>query len=191
MKRSSPKMISTALEYFVDIKNGIVPLVGEVNEDMYAKVSASLMAMNHMPKPPQTITFVLNTYGGDLYIAFAIYDLIKMQDVKTRILCNGPVMSAGTIIMQAADERIMTPRSYLMYHFGRQVAESQQCVAHFDDMTRDVKDLYQQASSASRKTINQWFEKETYYNSKQALELGLIDRIEPYGQKEEVDETGA
>lgn len=188
MKKVSPKVIDISLEYFVDIKNGIVPLIGEVNDDMYAKVSASLMAMSHLTNPPQKITFVLNTYGGDLYTAFAIYDLIKMQEVKTKVLCNGPVMSAGTIIMQAADERVITPRSYLMYHFGRQTAETQQCVAHFTEVTNDVKELYQKTSKANRKVINTWFEKEVYYNAKQALELGLVDRIEKY-EKEALDET--
>lgn len=188
MKKSSPKVIDVSLEYFVDIKNGIVPLVGEVDDDMYAKVSASLMAMSHLSDPPQLITFVLNTYGGDLYTAFAIYDLIKMQEVRTKVLCNGPVMSAGTVIMQAADERVITPRSYLMYHFGRQVAETQQCVAHFDEITRDVKELYRKTSKASKKVIDTWFEKEVYYNAKQALQLGLVDRIQTY-EKEADNET--
>lgn len=188
MTKPSPKFIDISLDNFVDIKNGIVPLVGSVDEDMYAKVSASLMAMSHLTNPPEEITFVLNTYGGDLYIAFAIYDLIKMQPMKTRVLCNGPVMSAGTVIMQAADERLITPRSYLMYHFGRQVAESQQCVAHFDEMTRDIKELYHKTSKASKKTIKEWFEKETYYNAKQALQLGLVDGIREYA-KEKINET--
>lgn len=188
MKKTPTKVIDISLEYFVDIKNGIIPLVGEVNDDMYAKVSASLMAMSHLVNPPQVVTFVLHTYGGDLYTAFAIYDLIKMQDVRTRVLCNGPVMSAGTVILQAADERVMTPRSYLMYHFGRQVAETQQCVAHFEEIISDVKKLYKESSDASAKVINTWFEKEMYYNAEQALKLGLVDRIEPYA-KEKNDET--
>lgn len=188
MTKTSPKSIDVSLEYFVDIKKGIIPLIGEVGEDMYAKVSASLMAMSHLKEPPQKVTFVLNTYGGDLYMAFAIYDLIKMQEVETKVLCNGPVMSAGTVIMQAADERVITPRSYLMYHFGRQVAETQQCVVHFDEITRDVKELYRKSSVATKKVIDGWFEKETYYNAKQALDLGLVDRIESY-EKEETDEA--
>jgi ATP-dependent Clp protease protease subunit len=188
MKKPSSKAVDISLEYLVDVKNGIIPLIGEVNEDMYAKVVASIIAMSHLASPPQEITFLLSTYGGDLYSAFAIYDMIKRQEVKTKVMCNGPVMSAGTIIMQAADERVITPRSYLMYHFGSQVAETQQCVVHFAEITKDVKQLYQQTSKASKKTINGWFEKETYYNAKQALELGLVDRIDTYA-KEKNDEA--
>jgi ATP-dependent Clp protease protease subunit len=189
MKKAPLYNVDISLEYFVDVNKGIVPLVGEVNEDMYAKVSASLMAMSHLEKSPEVITFVLNTYGGDLYNAFAIYDLIKMQEIKTRVLCNGPVMSAGTVILQAADERVITPYSYLMYHFGLQVAETQQCVAHFSELTTDLKKLYSKTSKASKKEINNWFEKETYYNAKQALALGLVDRIKTYGTKAENDEA--
>lgn len=188
MKRSSQALVDNSLEYLVDLKRGIIPLMGEVGEDMYAQVERCLMALSIQEPPVEKLTFVLNTYGGDLYQAFAIYDLIKMQPLKTEVLCNGPVMSAGTIIMQAADERIMTPRSYLMYHFGRQVAETQQCVAHFQEITNDVKKLYKKASKVSPKVINTWFEKETYYNAQEALKYGLIDRILTY-EKEENSET--
>lgn len=183
MSKSPSKIMDHALEYYVDLKNGIIPLVGAVDEDMYAKASASLMAMSHLSDPPEKITFILNTYGGDLYIAFALYDLIKRQAPKTKVLCNGPVMSAGTVIMQAADERVMSPRSYLMYHFGSQTAETQQCVAHFNEITNDIKKLYKSTSNASKKTIESWFEKEVYYNAKQALELGLVDKVEKYAKE--------
>jgi ATP-dependent Clp protease protease subunit len=186
--KNSRSVIENSLEYLVDLKRGIIPLMGEVDEEMYAQVERCLMALSNVEQPPQEITFLLNTYGGDLYQAFAIYDLIKMQPVKTKVICNGPVMSAGTVIMQAADERIITPRSYLMYHFGRQVAETQQCVAHFQEITNDVKQLYKKASKVSPKVINTWFEKETYYNAQQALKYGLVDRILSY-EKEENSET--
>jgi ATP-dependent protease ClpP protease subunit len=113
-----------------------------------------------------------------------------MQPMKTVVIGNGPIMSAGTVILQAGDERVITPRSYLMYHFGRQVAETQQCVSHFAEITKDVKDLYKKSSRVSAKVINTWFEKETYYNASEALKLGLVDRIDSYA-KETNDEAGA
>lgn len=177
---------SAILEHFVDVEKGIIPLVGEVNEELYAHLMACLLALRSSKREYDKITFVLNTYGGDLYQALAIHDLIKMQPMKTIIQCNGPVMSAGTVILQSADERVMTPRSYLMVHFGLQSADSSQCLNHFDELTQDIKGIYKARSGASSRIINTWFEKDTYYNAQQALKFGLIDRIADY-EKEAAD----
>lgn len=175
---------SAILDHLVDIENGIITLVGEVNEELYAHLMAAIMALRSSKKEYDKITFILNTYGGDLYQALAIYDLIKIQPMRTVIHCNGPVMSAGTVILQAADERTISPRSYLMFHFGTQAADSSQCLAHFNELSEDIKNIYKKNANISSRAVNTWFEKDTYYNAKQALKIGLVDRIVEYEEKE-------
>lgn len=173
------------LDHLIDLKNGIIPLIGDVDEHMYVQVVRSLMALQSQNKDVPKLTFVLNTYGGDLYQALAIYDLIKMQPMPTVVQCNGPVMSAGTVILQAGDVRLMTKRSYLMYHFGTQQADSSQCLSHFNSVVKDIKEIYKLRSKLSSKVINGWFEKDTYYNAQDAIKNRLIDGIVEYEQDKE------
>jgi ATP-dependent Clp protease protease subunit len=175
---------ASILENLVDLKSGTIALFGDVNEQMYAQVLRSLMALHALQTPIEKITFVLNTYGGDLYQALAIYDLIKMQPMTTVVQCNGPVMSAGNVILQAADVRRMTKRSYLMFHFGSQEADSSQCLTHYGEITKDIKEIYKSRTNIPPRIVKTWFEKDTYYNSEEALKYGLIDGIVDYAEKE-------
>lgn len=64
------------------------------------------------------ITVVMNNIGGDEYHGFAIYDAILCSQSEITIKVLGHAMSMGSIILQAADKRIMGPTSRQMIHYG-------------------------------------------------------------------------
>lgn len=66
----------------------------------------------------EPITILMNNIGGDEYHGFAIYDAIKCCRSKIIIKVFGHAMSMGSIILQAADTRIMAPTSRQMIHYG-------------------------------------------------------------------------
>jgi hypothetical protein len=66
----------------------------------------------------QEITIIMNNPGGDPYHGMAIYDVIRMSACPCTIKVYGYAMSMGSIILQAADYRIMMPNSKFMMHYG-------------------------------------------------------------------------
>lgn len=168
-------------ELGVDVNNGIIPLTGEICEEMYARLVHCLSAMNNAGIGYDEITILLNTPGGDVYQAFAIIDLLnaqKLQGIKIRVVCNGPVMSAGTLILMCADTREMTPSSHLMIHYGEDNGTScDNDLKHTIHLRGMMKDLYMNNSYVTPKVILNWFSTNVYYNPSQALKMGLIDRI--------------
>lgn len=64
------------------------------------------------------ITVIMNNPGGDWYHGMAIYDAIETSRSHVTILVYGHAMSMGSIILQAADHRVMMPNSRFMIHFG-------------------------------------------------------------------------
>src|SRR5690606_32257406 len=64
------------------------------------------------------INIIMNNVGGDEYHGFAIYDIIKVCKSYVTIQIFGHAMSMGSIILQAADERVMAPNSRQMIHYG-------------------------------------------------------------------------
>ena len=64
------------------------------------------------------ITIIMNNPGGDVYHGFAIYDAIKSSECNIRIVVYGMAMSMGSVILQAADYRVMMPNSTMMMHYG-------------------------------------------------------------------------
>lgn len=167
----------------IDVENGVIPLVGTVDEMMYGHLVNCLTQLSNAKKGYEELTIVLNTYGGELYHAFAIYDLLKMQPMRIRIVCNGPVMSAGTIILMAGDVREMTPLSYLMIHYGFDMQESHSGLKQNADLLDLMKKLYKDNSDATTRTIEGWFDADKYFTAEAALKTGLIDRIQKYGRK--------
>ena len=72
-----------------------------------------LETQNHEP-----ITILMNNPGGDFFHGLAIYDCIKGAKSHCTIKTYGYAMSMGSMILQAADHRIMTPNSKFMIHYG-------------------------------------------------------------------------
>ena len=69
-------------------------------------------------KNEDEITIIMNNPGGDWYHGMAIFDAIKNSSCFCTIKVYGHAMSMGSIILQAADKRIMMPNSKFMIHYG-------------------------------------------------------------------------
>jgi len=64
------------------------------------------------------INIIMNNVGGDEYHGMGIYDAIDNCRNHVTIRVHGHAMSMGSIILQAADRRLMTPNSRIMIHYG-------------------------------------------------------------------------
>lgn len=64
------------------------------------------------------IVIHMKTCGGDWVEGMAIYDAIKACPNPVTILAYGHARSMSSIILQAANKRVMMPNSYFMYHDG-------------------------------------------------------------------------
>ena len=60
----------------------------------------------------------MQSVGGEWADGMAIYDAITNCQSYVSIVVYGQAESMSSIILQAADERIITPNSYFMIHYG-------------------------------------------------------------------------
>ncbi len=164
-------------EMGVDIRNGVIPLIGEVGQEMHHYLVRVLNEISNEGLEYEQLTIILNTFGGDLYSAFGIKNLLQAQTTDVRIVCNGPVMSAGTVILLGGNIREMTPDSYLMVHYGEDVSEGERDLKQNARLLKKMKQLYTEESTVSSRMVSKWFDGNTYYNADEALKLGLIDRV--------------
>ena len=90
---------------------------GPVDTVMAHDVSSAIEHYASLNKKPITIT--MNTPGGSVVDGLSIYDSIKRvtaKGIKVRIIATGACMSMGTIILQAATERLSTPHTAFLLH---------------------------------------------------------------------------
>lgn len=171
-------------EYGVDYRRRIVRIDEDINELTASYAISGLLSMDTTPGP---ITVRLSTYGGEWWPGMAIYDAIRSMENHVTILGTGYVMSMGTIILQAGDERLLTPNTEVMIHVGSESVE-----AHYHDFqryaktaeryNRQMEDIYleqirKKNPKFSRAQIQKLIAHDTYLTAYEAIQLGLADKL--------------
>lgn len=116
-------------EHGLDLKNrlvymGSVDRLGDDDEEDGSscdfRMAEKLIKALHLLEANGTgdITIIMNNGGGSEYHGMAIYDAIRGCKSKVTIKVYGLAMSMGSLILQAADERIMAPHARFMIHYG-------------------------------------------------------------------------
>lgn len=96
-------------------------------------------AMNEDENKP--IEIFLSTFGGDLYSAFGIYDLLRVSPVPIHVYVFGQCMSAGTVIMQGAEKRFVSKSSRLMIHYGSTTDEGTSNPVRVDEVWKEHREI--------------------------------------------------
>jgi ATP-dependent protease ClpP protease subunit len=110
--------------YGIDVKNREIYInefddSGEsagVDHRMLQNFIKNINFLKNQNKEP--ITIHLQTIGGCWYSGMGIYDAIKNCKCRTTVIGYSQVCSMGTIIMQAANKRLLTPNAVFMVHWG-------------------------------------------------------------------------
>lgn len=162
-----------------------------VNYLMTMRFLKNLHILERMNQDP--ITVILNTTGGDLWQGMAIYDAIraaKSNHITIKVLGNAASM--GSIILQAADDRVLAPHAHVMFHLGtpepsgnniHELLNSAQYELQFgnkiDQILFDrIKEKHDKDNRAFTKQRFQDMNfKGKYLHAEQAVEMGLADRV--------------
>jgi ATP-dependent Clp protease protease subunit len=135
----------------------------------------------------QPITIILNCLGGDVVHGMAIYDIIKHCRNHVTVKVYGHAMSMGSIILQAASERLLSENSLMMLHYG-----TNDLSGHKKDVERWVEwgkknDSWDENMFLEKiklvkprftlQQVQKLLEFDRILSAKEALDLGLIDGI--------------
>lgn len=108
----------------IDIKNREIFLhnfnAGEDNPGVDYRMAhnfiKNIRILENLSKEP--ILIHLHSIGGSWNDGIAIFDAIKSCNCYITILVHGQAESMSSVILQAADYRVMMPNSYFMCHYG-------------------------------------------------------------------------
>ena len=130
----------------------------------------------------ETITVIINSFGGCWYNGMAIYDSIKQAGVHVDAYVIGSAMSMGSVILQAADKRYIYPNATLMIHDGDEnLHGTARSVLNWSKtIEQSLNDMYKIYAERSGKTVAFWRKKcanDFIMTAQEALELGLVDEI--------------
>jgi ATP-dependent protease ClpP protease subunit len=132
------------------------------------------------------VEIMITSGGGDAWHGMALFDQIlalRAQGLHVTITVRGTAASMAAILLQAADERIMGPSSFLLVHkasivIGGTLDQIADTKVWLDITQSRVTDIFVERTGKTRRQVNGWFErKDSSFSPEAALEAGLIDRI--------------
>jgi len=167
-----------------DISEGESGCDGEMAERMIKALHILDMSAPDGDKP---ITIIANNVGGDEYHGFAIYDAIKACKNYVTIQVFGHAMSMGSIILQAADERLMAPNSRQMIHYGTwgvhdHAKTAQKWAKEGEKIDKWMEQMYlarirQVSPSFTLEKLQKWLDHDTFLTAAESVAVGLADKV--------------
>lgn len=117
--------LSTIHDYNIDIENREIYLHSYISDDSdesgvdYRSAilfEKNLRYLNSIALEP--ILVHMHLPGGDWQDCLGIYDSIKASKSKVIIVATAKVESSSSVLLQAADLRILTPNTNFLIHYG-------------------------------------------------------------------------
>jgi len=124
----------------------------------------------------------LNSPGGSVFDAVAIYNAIKRHSGTVTVWIDGIAASAASYIAMAGDEVVMPENAFLMIHdpagmvMGTAV-DMRAMAEALDKIKGSLLQGYAAKSGRSQEEIAPLMAAETWLDAKDALDLGFADRI--------------
>ena len=145
--------------------------------------------------PEAPIIMHINTPGGSIVDALAIYDMCKVVTNPIVTIVNGGAMSAGLLLLSAGDIRLATPNSMFFYHqpimseIGVSTIEEADSVSELYNRYHNVCDeiIRTRAKISKTKWKRNFAGKTSYwFGTEEALTFGLIDDLLEYSKKTKI-----
>lgn len=164
-------------------------LSGPIDNGTTRNVISQLLELNARSNRP--IKLYLNTNGGSLPDAFAIYDTIKAIESPVHTIVKGLCASGGLIILLAGSKRFSSQNSLFFYHqpvmFLDQINSIEQSNGLSEAYSLSKALFDGKILSETKIQTNLWdenFKNRTYkyFNAPEAKAFGFVDQIIKYNE---------
>ena len=171
------------------LKERIIFLTGPFEDTMASLICAQLLFLES-ENPKKEISMYINSPGGVVTSALAIYD--TMQYIKSPVitLCLGMAASMGSFLLMAGEkgQRIALPNSRIMVHqpSGGFSGKASDIERHAEDIIktkRRLNELYAKHTGQPIEVIERTLDRDYFMSAEEAKAFGLIDHV--YERREE------
>jgi ATP-dependent Clp protease, protease subunit len=165
------------------LKERIIFLVGPI-EEQSANLIVAQMLFLESENPSKDIALYINSPGGAVNAAMAIYDTMQFIKPDVSTLCIGQAASAGALLLTAGakGKRHCLPNSTVMIHqvLGGFQGQGTDIQIHARETKRIgdlVNDILAKHTGQTIKQVEKDTNRDNFMDAKQAVAYGLIDSI--------------
>ena len=165
------------------LKERIVFLVGVINDAVANTVIAQLLFLES-EDPKKDISLYINSPGGSVTAALAVYD--TMQHIKPDVstICVGTAASAGAVLLAVGQKgkRYVLPNSEVMIHQVMGQAEGQAVdieitARHILRTKERINKILAKHTGQPISKIEKDTDRDYFMSADEAKEYGLIDEV--------------
>lgn len=165
------------------LKERIIFLTGEVNDDVSSLVCAQLLFLE-AEDPKKDIFLYINSPGGVVTSGMAMYDTMQYISCDVNTLCIGQACSMGSLLLAggAKGKRFALPNARIMIHqpsggFRGQATDIEIHAKEILDMKKRLNSIYAHHTGKKLSTIEAAMERDNFMSPDEALKFGLIDHV--------------
>ena len=173
------------------LKDRVIFITGFVDLDVATVVAAQLLFLES-ENPDKDIAIYINSPGGVITSALAIYDTMQYIRPDVSTVCVGMAASIGSLLLCAGakGKRFSLPRARIM--LCQPEGNVQGPAIDVEIHAREILDararvgaLYARHTGKSPKTIARKFERDNFMSGEAAVKFGVIDGV--LAKRAEVD----
>ena len=165
------------------LKERIIFLTGEVNDEVSALVCAQLLFLE-AEDPKKDIFLYINSPGGVVTSGMAMYDTMQYISCDVNTLCIGQACSMGSLLLAggAKGKRFALPNARIMIHqpsggFRGQATDIEIHAKEILDMKKRLNQIYAHHTGKKLDVIENAMERDNFMTPQEAKKFGLIDHI--------------
>ncbi|NDJ27157.1 ATP-dependent Clp endopeptidase proteolytic subunit ClpP [Campylobacter sp. MIT 12-8780] len=165
------------------LKDRIVMLSGEINDDVAASVVAQFLFLE-AEDPDKDIYLYINSPGGVITSGFSIYDTMNYIKPSVCTICIGQAASMGAFLLSCGEKgkRFALPNSRIMIHQPLGGARGQ--ATDIEIQAKEILRLKSILNEILAANTNQKLtkiakdtERDFFMSANEAKEYGLIDKV--------------
>lgn len=164
------------------LKNRIVILSGEINDDTANVIIAELLYLDSLND--NDIQLYINSPGGSITAGMAIYDTMNFikSDVSTTCVGMAASMAAFLLSCGKKGKRYCLPNSEVMIHqplggVQGQATEIDIVAKRIVNLRKKLNTILSKNTNKTLKQIEKDTDRDYYMNAFEALDYGIIDKI--------------
>jgi len=164
---------------------GHFTLLGVVNDAKVHELMDNMTVWSNL-HPGAPITLEINSEGGVVVSGNAFFDFLmrlRAKGHKLTTVAIGLCASMGAVILQAGEERIASPKAWLMLHEVQGVVEGatsemKNAIKFNERLQSQVLDTLAARSNWTRASLRNKWKDDIWLDAEDALKAGFVDRIE-------------
>ncbi len=165
------------------LRERIIFLTGPFEDGMASLICAQLLFLES-ENPKKEISMYINSPGGVVTSALAIYDTMQYIKSPVSTVCMGMAASAGSLILTAgtAGQRVSLPNARIMVHqpsggFRGQASDIERHAEDIVKTKRRLNEIYVHHTGRTYEEVERTLDRDHFMSAQEAKDWGLVDHV--------------